>query len=260
MFILSTGAREPIDLLMISAFGWLVGSLVNYLADVLPLFRHVHKPLCLHCQMQKSWWSVIIPTRCKHCGKSPGLRPWVVNIFFVSGITWLSSNYPRQVGFYLATFVLAYLCLVAVIDIEYRVVLNEVSIAGALIGLIAGTWLHGLPRTLLGGAAGFSAMLLFYGLGIYYLRRRSARPVEKAEDDALGFGDVNLSGVIGLLLGWPGVLAGLFLGVLLGGAFSLVIFIAMMVQRQYRPDASIPYGPFLAAGAAILLIFRSAIL
>ena len=37
------------------------------------------------------------------------------------------------------------------------------------------------------------------------------------EDVALGFGDVHLSGILGLLLGWPGITGGLFVAIILGG-------------------------------------------
>lgn len=249
-----------IDALVTGLFGWLVGSLVNYLADVLPVFRRLQPPVCTHCLARQEWWTLLAPSGCNTCGKLGVLRHYLVNVFFVLASLWLRANYPPRLGFYLSVLLLAYLCLVTVTDIEYRVILHEVSIAGALIGLIVGFWLHGLARTLLGGAVGFGVMYLFYAFGVYYLRRRNPDSGKLPEDDALGFGDVNLSAVIGLLLGWPGAVAGLFLAVLLGGAVSLVLFLSMLVRRQYRPDAAIPYGPFLAASTAILLIFRSAML
>jgi leader peptidase (prepilin peptidase)/N-methyltransferase len=241
-------------------YGWLLGSLVNYFADILPLYRRVQAPVCIHCQARRKWWTILIPRGCPDCGKSKVLRAWLVILFFVLSSIWLRENYPSRLGYYLSSLLLAYLALVTVIDIEHRVILHEVSIAGALIGLVLGSWLHGLPLTLLGGAAGFGAMYMLFALGAFYVRRRSAVSNQLPEEDALGFGDVNLSGVIGLLLGWPGVIAGLFLGVLLGGAVSLVVLVMMLARQRYRLDASIPYGPFLAASAAILLIFRTAML
>ena len=53
-------------------------------------------------------------------------------------------------------------------------------------------------------------MLALYYSGFVYLRiSRKLRGKEPGETEALGFGDVNLSGIIGLLLGWPGILLGL---------------------------------------------------
>ena len=72
----------------------------------------------------------------------------------------------------------------------------------------------------------------------------------------MGFGDVNLSAVIGLLLGWPAILAGLILAILLGGAVSLVYLMYKLITRRYEAFSAIPYGPFLVASTVILLYFR----
>jgi leader peptidase (prepilin peptidase)/N-methyltransferase len=77
------------------------------------------------------------------------------------------------------------------------------------------------------------------------------------EEDALGYGDVNLSGVLGLMLGWPGILAGLTIAILLGGAVSLIYLLVTVATRRYQAFTAIPYGPFLIAAAIVLLFFRS---
>ncbi len=86
--------------------------------------------------------------------------------------------------------------------------------------------------------------------------KSTGRDLEEPED-ALGFGDVNLGGVIGLLLGWPGIIAGLVFAILLAGGFSLVYLLIKLLRREYRPSLAIPYGPFLAASAAWLLVFKN---
>lgn len=75
------------------------------------------------------------------------------------------------------------------------------------------------------------------------------------EDEALGFGDVNLSGVIGLMLGWPGIAAGLILTIFIAGIVSLVYLLIRLLTRRYQAFMAIPYGPFLVASAIILLYF-----
>jgi len=68
------------------------------------------------------------------------------------------------------------------------------------------------------------------------------------DDVAFGFGDVLLSPLLGLFLGWlnPGIVApGLFFGFILG---SLSAAAAILLRRE-DPRAQLPFGPFLAAGA-----------
>ena len=75
------------------------------------------------------------------------------------------------------------------------------------------------------------------------------------DDVALGFGDVNLSGVLGLMLGWPLVFVGLVVAVLLGGFVSMIYIIIKLITRKYNAFMALPYGPFLVVGAVILIYF-----
>ena len=70
----------------------------------------------------------------------------------------------------------------------------------------------------------------------------------------LGGGDVKLSGLLGLYLGWlsPGTpVVGLFLGYL----FAAVTGLALIACRRASRKSHLPFGPFLLAGtlAAILV-------
>ena len=65
----------------------------------------------------------------------------------------------------------------------------------------------------------------------------------------LGFGDVRLSVVLGLSLGWLGigyVLLGFFAANLIGAVVGIFLLATKQMDRQSR----IPYGVFLAAGCA----------
>jgi leader peptidase (prepilin peptidase)/N-methyltransferase len=98
-------------------------------------------------------------------------------------------------------------------------------------------------------------MLAFYFLGEVFARYVSKRRNEPLEEVALGFGDVNLAGITGLLLGWPGIIIGLLFTILAGGLVSLLIVIVMLIRRQYKAFLAIPYAPFLIL-SVIILIFR----
>jgi leader peptidase (prepilin peptidase)/N-methyltransferase len=68
----------------------------------------------------------------------------------------------------------------------------------------------------------------------------------------LGFGDVKLLGVVGLVLGWVGwgvLLVGVFLGLLTGAVVSLVL----LATRRAGWRTALPFGPPLLTGAVIAL-------
>jgi leader peptidase (prepilin peptidase)/N-methyltransferase len=70
--------------------------------------------------------------------------------------------------------------------------------------------------------------------------------------DGLGFGDVKLLGLLGLVLGWAGwgvLAAGIFVGLLAGALGSLVL----LATRRAGWRTAIPFGPPLLLGAAVAL-------
>jgi leader peptidase (prepilin peptidase)/N-methyltransferase len=70
---------------------------------------------------------------------------------------------------------------------------------------------------------------------------------------ALGFGDVKLLGLLGLLLGWAGwgvLLAGVFLGLCTGA----LAFLGLLVGRRAGWRTALPFGPPLLIGAVLALV------
>jgi leader peptidase (prepilin peptidase) / N-methyltransferase len=73
----------------------------------------------------------------------------------------------------------------------------------------------------------------------------------------LGYGDVRLSGLLGLALGylgWAQLLTGLYAGFLLGGVGGGVMALARLVERRRYP-----FGPFMVLGAIVGVAFGSAL-
>ena len=247
--------------ILIVLLGVATGMLVNYLADVLPLRRRFSKPLCTACQADMppvNYW--LWPRRCLACGKHRRWRVWLVEAIYAVLAIWLWQTPLEKIGFWGGWLLLAYFGVVVVIDIEYRLILHPVSLVGVVIALGLGWILNGLPSTLIGGAVGFGVMWLLYMLGELVMRLVARLRGETVDDVALGFGDVNLSGVLGLLLGWPGIVVGLVLAIFIGGAVSLLFMLGMALTRRYRLFMALPYGPFLIAGAVIVLCFRSSVI
>jgi leader peptidase (prepilin peptidase)/N-methyltransferase len=156
-------------------------------------------------------------------------------------------------GFWIGLLVMAYFTLVSVIDIEHRIIMHPVSIVGAIIGFLVGVWQHGWKATLLGGIFGLGLMLIIFYGGSLFVKWISKIKKNETNEEAFGFGDVVLSGVLGLFLGWPGIVGGVILAILLGGIGSLIVISISFITKKYHAFMAIPYGPFLLLGAAILL-------
>ncbi len=169
-------------------------------------------------------------------------------------------------GYVLGLLLLTYFAVVVVIDLEHRLILHPTSIVGAVLAGGIGLWLHGAQVTLLGGLAGLVVMLALYAIGLVFSRIRTQRLRKSGREpdgeDALGWGDVILAGILGLVLGWPLIGLGLFLGILLGGIIGLILIVATMLRRQYREKAwmlFMPYGPAFIVSAFLILFIPSLI-
>jgi len=241
--------------------GWLAGSVINYLSDMLPHTRRLGTPFCVECKLPINFQNYFIwPRVCSNCHRRRSVRVWIVEILFILSSVWLYKYPPENLGYYFGLLLLTYFGVVTVIDLEHKLILHPVSFAGAILGLIIGIKLHGFISTILGGAVGFGIMLALYYLGFLVLRLMAKIRDHPINEVALGFGDVNLSGVIGLILGWPGILPGLIIAILIGGITSLFYMIFMASSHKYSSSLALPYGPFLIASAVLLLYFKDLIL
>ena len=67
-----------------------------------------------------------------------------------------------------------------------------------------------------------------------------------------GFGDVKLAGLIGLILGFPTVLYGLLVGMVLGGLGAGWL----LLSKRAGLRGVMAYGPYLAGGAILEMLIR----
>lgn len=242
-----------IEVVAVIVIGWLAGVLLNYLADVLPSTRSFTAPVCRHCQSKIRCLDYILLRKCAACGGSRAARAWIVQTASVAAAVIVWYRPPDVFGRYLALIVFFYFAAVFIMDIEHRIILHPISIAGAILAVPVGIYMNGWLKTLLGGLAGFGIMLALYYFGELFSRVLARARGQPIEETALGFGDVNLSGVLGLILGWPRVTANLFFAILLGGLISGGVILVMVLRRRYQAFTAIPYAPFLLISALILI-------
>jgi prepilin signal peptidase PulO-like enzyme (type II secretory pathway) len=182
-------------------------------------------------------------------------RP-IVELVAAAGSVALALALPQPAQFWPSWVLGAVLLLVIVIDLEHRLILHVVTgpaaVGMALIGSLDPS--RGPAKTLLGGAVGFLAVLVLFWLGGLFARvvfRIRGQPIEEVP---FGFGDVTLAGVVGLAVGYPGIIVALTLAILAGGLFSLGYLLVMISRGRYVAFTPIPYSPFLVLGALVVFI------
>ena len=69
--------------------------------------------------------------------------------------------------------------------------------------------------------------------------------------EGMGGGDIKLMGMIGLFIGWKLTALSILLSIYAGGIIGGLL---MLLRKKKRGDA-IPYGPFIAAGTVIAILY-----
>lgn len=249
--------------IIIAIVGYLSGVLINALADSLPRSRAVERPTCMECGAPRRplAWSGLAAylsgtQKCEYCATPVRYRSPMVEAMAIIWPLVLYSIDPSPLFFWPAFLLSMYFLLIMVIDYEHRLILFVVTIPGAVVLAVIGLLdpSRGPEKTLLGGLVGFLAVFGLYLLGGLFARlvwRLRNQPIEEV---AFGFGDVILAGVIGLAVGYPGIILALVLGVLAGGIFSLGYLLVMVLRSRYEAFMPIPYSPFLIFGAMFVYI------
>lgn len=268
--------------------GVLLGGIVNWLADQLPFLggsdeeeeaagEAVHMepqglsaPRCLKCGTRRPVLAYLGLTACLlgkrvcgKCGNGLPFRHLAVEVALAAVYAYLWSRSEGLTGslgillFYLTVFV-----LIAVIDIEHRLVLNIVMFPAFVIALIEVAFSNriGIGNGLMGYAVGQIVVLGVFLLGGIYLWIVNTSRQKPVTEVAFGFGDVTLATFCGLVVGIPGVVPMLILMVVLGGLIAVLFIIYRVVKaRDYHPHIPIAYGPAILLAAAIMLLWGKAL-
>lgn len=251
---MSSGAADALVPVAVGLFGLVIGSFLNVVIARVPEGRSIVRPAsaCPSCGQEiKAYDNIpvlsylILKGRCRNCGSSISVQYPLVEAGCAA--LWLAV-YWRFGGlgweFALSAVLLAALLALAVIDARLYRLPNPIVYTTFFVGLAlvvaataaTGDW-NRLRDSLICAVASFA---LFWAI--------AAVGGAAFGEDAMGFGDVKLAGVLGLYLGWLGpryVVIGLFLGFLTGA----VVGLAMRAGGKKKRRDPIPFGVFLAIGA-----------
>ena len=133
--------------------------------------------------------------------------------------------------------VIAVLVVISRHDLERHIIPNRIVVPAWIAVLLAQLVIEPHHR--------LDWILGSFGAGAFFLVVQLAYPA------GLGMGDVKLALLIGAVLG-RSVIAALLLGTLAAGVVSAALLLAHGSDARKR---AIPLGPFLAAGAIVVLLF-----
>lgn len=230
-------------------FGTLFGSFYNVVGYRLPRGESIayppsHCPKCGHrlspLELIPIFSFLFQKGKCKNCGDKIS---WFYSIFeFTTGVLFCVSYlvFGFSIELAIALTFISMLLIVIISDYQTMTIPDELLAFCGLLLIIELSIKNGLNvgENILDGIIMFSIMYLIKILGDKIFKKES-----------MGGGDIKLMFIYGLVLGWPLSCISICLASFIGLPISLI-----MIKKTH--DHEIPFGPFLAIAAIILVIFK----
>jgi leader peptidase (prepilin peptidase)/N-methyltransferase len=250
---------EVVFIVIFILLGMVVASFLNVCCDRLPAGESLVYPPshCPACQRRLRVEDLIpvfsylwLRGRCRYCqAPIPRRILWVeVGTGVLFGLIYW--RYGLSIELPIALVFSCIFIVILVIDLEHRLILNKIVYPAMAVALllsiffsifsIQSTIVPEIKWAAIGGGIGFGLFLL----------------VALVSRGGMGWGDVKMAALIGLVAGLPLTFVALLMGVILGG---LVAGLLLAFKIKKRKEA-VPFGPFLSLATIVTLLWGSYIL
>jgi leader peptidase (prepilin peptidase) / N-methyltransferase len=249
---------DTLFIIYLTLVGAALGSFLNVAILRWPAEESVIRPRsrCPGCGKGIAWYDnipilswLILRGRCRACRRPISIQYPVIEL--AVALTWLGMALWQGPGLEAVRGSVLFTILlgIAIIDARHRIIPDQLSLGGTLLGLLFAAWPGGFPflAALVGAVAAYALMWLVKIGGEALLKK-----------PALGVGDIHMMAMVGAFVG----LAGALLTILLGSALGLAIGVPLAWARGKLEALGtyLPFGTFLALGAAVTYLWGDAIL
>ncbi|MFC1804568.1 prepilin peptidase [Candidatus Omnitrophota bacterium] len=254
-------------------FGSIVGSFLNVCIHRMPNQESVVWPRshCPKCSKRIPGYDnipfisfMLLRGKCRFCRQRISLRYPLVELLTAVMFVLMLGVFELTFNYFVYTVFVCCLIIATFVDIKHRIIPDEVSVGGMILGFIlistrgfnlqplAFDWrpaLNSFLGIIVGGGIIYLTGVLF---DLVYFKLLKKPPIN-GETESMGGGDVKLLAMIGAFLGWQGALLTFFLAPLFGAVIGIINLVV-------KKDHTIPYGPFLSLGALITLFWGGRII
>jgi prepilin signal peptidase PulO-like enzyme (type II secretory pathway) len=255
-----------IDVILIFIFGLIVGSFLNcviYRMSKEESFISGHS-YCPKCKHNLYFWDLFpvisylfLGGKCRYCKEPISCQYPLVELLTASLLTFIYCTLGPVSGFLSYGFfeivfwwiMTSFFVIIFVFDWKYYLIPDEITYSAIILSIF---WIiySFCARAVSGGELlGFVLSAIGSSLFFFFLWFFS-------KGKAMGFGDVKLAFLIGLILGWPSILVGLFLAFALGA----IIGLALIALKKKGFKSEVPFGPFLVVGTFVTAFFGEMII
>lgn len=246
---------DTLALIVSFIFGSAVGSFLNVCIHRIPAGISIVSPpsSCPSCANRIAFYDnipilgyILLKGRCRSCGASISAIYPIVEAATGALCAALYYLFGPSVEFFAYFAFVSALIVVTFIDLKLQIIPDVISIPGIVAGIAVSYFIPSLG--LVDSAGGFllgAGFLFIIAMGYHFLTGK----------EGMGGGDIKLLGMIGAFLGWKGAVSALIIGAFAGAVIGGVLMFRYGKDSKY----AIPFGPFLAAGAAVYLFFGPSI-
>lgn len=230
--------------------GAMIGSFLNVCIYRLPENKSIAFPgsHCMACQKPIAWFDnipilsyLILRGKCRSCRVKISIQYPIIELItaILFLVFWKRFGWT-PIGITYLIFSLA-LLVQSLIDARYRIIPDEITLPGMVLGLIVSAVFPQLHDQMTHLAGFLKALFgLLAGGGFLWAAGTIAEKILKKE--AMGGGDVKLLGLIGTIIGVQGVFWTIFVSSLIGSVIGIYF-------RLRKGEETIPFGPYLALAA-----------
>ncbi|WHZ24139.1 MAG: Leader peptidase (Prepilin peptidase) / N-methyltransferase [Nitrospira sp.] len=238
--------------IVVLLFGAVIGSFLNVCIHRLPREESVAWPAshCPSCGQPIAAYDnipvisyLMLRGRCRACRAPISIRyPLVEAVNAIAyGIVFWMFGFTATACIYAA--LISALIVVTGTDVSHYMIPDTVTLPGIVIGLLGAVLILpvGIVDSLLGVLVGGGSLWFLAWVSPYIFGK-----------EGMGGGDIKLMAMVGSFIGWQPALLAIMIGSLLGS----VIGGGLMAARVMRREQYIPFGPFLAIGSVLALLFH----
>jgi len=236
---------EAVFMVVFALLGVVVASFLNVCIDRLPSNESLLSPAshCASCHHRLAVKELIpvfsylwLRGRCRYCQAPIPRRLLWVEIGTGVLFAFLYWHYGLSIELAVTAVYCCLFITLMVIDLEHGLILNKVVYPGMAVALLINVFLSqpGIVLSAIGGGI---------GLGLFLLIVLIAR-------GGMGWGDVKMAALTGLVTGFPLVFIALFLAVVLGGLAAGTLLLLKIRKRK----EGIPFAPFLSLATIVTLL------
>lgn len=241
-------------------FGLILGSFLNALAYRLPrkesLMTRSH---CTSCFKQIHAWENIpviswlfLRGRCSGCKEPISLRYPLVELgtgLAFAFLSWRALDMSCGCSFLFTLLIFLSFAFVGIfitlIDLDSRRIPSEAVFSGLIVVLLGVLGYQIASGDSSRSVSGLASMAIYF---IVYFLLWLFRP------GAIGYGDVRLAGLTGLVLGWVSVETAI-LGFFLPWFLAMIWLIPSIVKKEKNSKTAIPFGPWMILGTLVAIVF-----